>query len=59
VFAVAKAPTSGTFDERMYSARFDVTVQPGPVVRVKRDRIRFKRHNLPPDLFDELPPIPN
>jgi hypothetical protein len=59
VFAVAKAPTSGTFDERMYSARFDVTVQPGPLVRVRHDRIRFKRHNLPPDLFDELPPIPN
>jgi hypothetical protein len=59
VFAVAKAPTNGTFDERMYSARFDVTVQPGPLVRVRHDRIRFKRHNLPPDLFDELPPIPN
>ena len=59
VFAVAKAPTSGTFDERMYSARFDVTVQPGPLVRVRHDRIRFKRHNLPPDLFDELPPTPN
>jgi hypothetical protein len=59
VFAVAKVPTSGTFDERMYSARFDVTVQSGPLVRVRRDRIRFKRHNLPPDLFDELPPIPN
>jgi hypothetical protein len=59
VFAVAKAPTSGTFDERTYSARFDVTVQPGPLVRVRHDRIRFKRHNLPPDLFDELPPIPN
>jgi len=59
VFAVAKAPTSGTFDERMYSARFDVTVQPGPLVQVRHDRIRFKRHNLPPDLFDELPPVPN
>jgi hypothetical protein len=59
VFAVAKAPTSGTFDERMYSARFDVTLQPGPLARVRHDRIRFKRHNLPPDLFDELPPIPN
>jgi hypothetical protein len=59
VFAIAKAPTSGTFDERMYSARFDVTIQPGPLVRVRPDRIRFKRHNLPPDLFDELPPIPN
>jgi hypothetical protein len=59
VFAVAKAPTSGTFDERMYSARFDVTVQPGPLVRVRHDPIRFRRHNLPPDLFNELPPIPN
>jgi hypothetical protein len=58
VFAVAKAPTSGTFDERMYSARFDVTVQPGPLVPVRHDRIRFKRHNLAPEL-DELPPIPN
>jgi hypothetical protein len=49
VFAVAKAPTSGTFDERMYSARFDVTVQPGSLVRVRHERIRFRRHNLPPD----------
>src|SRR4029077_4259909 len=31
VFAVAKAKTGSTFDERMYSARFDVTVQPGPL----------------------------
>ena len=30
VFAVAKAPTRGTFfDERMYSARFDVTFLAG------------------------------
>jgi len=59
VFAVAKNKTGSIFDERMYSARFDVTQQPGPVTRMRHDRIRFKRHNLPPDLFDELPPIPN
>ena len=59
IFAVAKAKTGSTFDERAYSARFDVTQQPGPPVPLRRDRIRFKQHNLPPDLGDELPPIPN
>jgi hypothetical protein len=58
IFAVAKAKTGTTFDERAYSARFDVTQQPGPLVRTRHDRIRYKRHSMP-DLFDELPPIPN
>jgi len=57
VFAVAKAKTGSTFDERMYSARFDVTVQPGPLVRSRHDRARFSKHNMVPDL--ELPPVPN
>ena len=39
----------------MYSARFDVTVQPGRLVRARHDRIRFTKHNLVPDL--ELPPV--
>jgi hypothetical protein len=56
VFAVAKAKTGAAFDERMYSARFDVTM-PGPRVRLRHDRIRFSKHNLVPDL--ELPPVPN
>jgi hypothetical protein len=41
----------------MYSARFDVTVQPGPLVGARHDRIRFSTHNMVPDL--ELPPVPN
>ena len=53
-FAGGKAKTGGTFDERMYSARFDVT-QPGPRVPVRKDRIRFTKHNFVPDL--ELPPV--
>jgi hypothetical protein len=55
IFAVAKAKTGATFDERMYSARFDVTVQPGPLVRARHDRIRFTKRNMVPDL--ELPPV--
>ena len=60
IFAVAKAKTGAVFDERAYSARFDVTIPPpGPLSRTRHDKLRFKRHNLPPDLFDDLPPIPN
>ena len=55
IFAVAKAKTGAVFDERAYSARFDVTIQPG-VVRARHDRVRFTNHNLVPDL--ELPPVP-
>ena len=54
IFAVAKAKTGAVFDERAYSARFDVTIQPG-VVRARHDRIRFSKHNMVPDL--ELPPV--
>jgi hypothetical protein len=56
IFAVAKAKTGAVFDERAYSARFDVTMQSGSV-SARRDRIRFSKHNLVPDL--ELPPVPN
>jgi hypothetical protein len=58
IFAVAKAKTGTVFDERAYSARFDVTLPPpGPLSRTRHDKIRFKQHNLRADL--ELPPIPN
>jgi hypothetical protein len=60
VFAVAKAPTGGVFDERTYSARFDVTIpQDTKPVRVRRDPVRYRKHNRPPDELEELPPIPN
>jgi hypothetical protein len=54
IFAVAKAKTGAVFDERAYSARFDVTIQPG-IVRARHDRVRFTKHNMVPDL--ELPPV--
>ena len=42
VFAVAKAKTGTVFDERMYSARFDVTMPSSePLVRARKDPIRF------------------
>ena len=56
VFAVAKAKTGAVFDERMYSARFDVTLPSSkPLVRARKDPIRYAKHNFVPDL--ELPPI--
>jgi hypothetical protein len=56
IFAVAKAKTGAVFDERMYSARFDVTIpQTAPLVRVRKDPIRYSKHNFVPDL--ELPPV--
>ena len=56
IFAVAKAKTGTTFDERMYSARFDVTHPPtAPLVRARKDPIRYSKHNFVPDL--ELPPV--
>jgi hypothetical protein len=43
VFAIAKPPTSGVFDERAASARFDVTIpQAAPTIPVRRDPIRFR-----------------
>jgi hypothetical protein len=60
IFAVAKAKTGTTFDERVYSARFDVTVPQGTApVRVRRDRVRYRKHTRPPDELADLPPIPN
>ena len=42
VFAIAKPPVSGVFNERAASARFDVTIpQSGKPIPVRRDRIRF------------------
>jgi len=56
VFAVAKFKTGAVFDERMYSARFDVTLpSSAPLIRARKDPIRFSKHNVVPDL--ELPPI--
>ena len=44
VFAIAKPPVSGVFDERAAAARFDVTIpQAGALVPVRRDPIRFRR----------------
>ena len=43
VFAIAKPPTSGTFDERAASARFDVTIpQTAPPIPMRRDSIRYR-----------------
>ena len=43
VFAIAKPPTSGVFDERAAAARFDVTIpQAGKLVRTRRDPIRYR-----------------
>jgi len=43
VFAIAKLPASGVFDERAASARFDVTIpQAAPPIPVRRDPIRFR-----------------
>jgi hypothetical protein len=56
IFAVAKAKTGSTFDERAYSARFDVTAPSlGPLIKARRDPIRYSKHNFVPDL--ELPPV--
>ena len=60
VFAVAKAKTGTVFDERTYSARFDVTIpQDTAPVPVRPDPVRYRKHNRPPDELEELPPIPN
>ena len=56
IFAVAKAKTGTVFDERAYSARFDVTIpSTAPLIRARKDPIRYSKHNFVPDL--ELPPI--
>jgi hypothetical protein len=40
VFAIAKPPVNGVFNERAASARFDVTITGAPIP-VRRDPIRF------------------
>jgi hypothetical protein len=56
IFAVAKAKTGSTFDERAYSARFNVTAPVlGSLIKARRDPIRYSKHNFVPDL--ELPPV--
>jgi hypothetical protein len=43
VFAIAKPPVNGVFNERAASARFDVTIpQTGAPIQVRRDPIRFR-----------------
>ena len=43
VFAIAKPPVNGVFNERAASARFDVTIpQSGKPIPVRRDPIRFR-----------------
>src|SRR5262245_26529136 len=43
VFAIAKPPTNGVFDERAAAARFDVTIlQARKPIPVRRDTIRFR-----------------
>jgi hypothetical protein len=59
VFAVAKAKTGTVFDERAYSARFDVTVPSDkPLVRTRRDPVLYRKHSRPPEEYESLP-IPN
>jgi hypothetical protein len=59
VFAVAKAKTGTVFDERAYSARFDVTVPSDkPLVRTRRDPVLYRKHSRPPEEYEPLP-IPN
>ena len=56
IFAVAKAKTGTTFDERAYSARFDVTIPAiGSLIHAKKDPIRYSKRNFLPDF--ELPPV--
>jgi hypothetical protein len=56
IFAVAKAKTGSTFDERAYSARFDVTAPSiQPKVRARRDPVLYHRHTRP---IEVEPPLP-
>ena len=56
IFAVAKRKTGSTFDERAYSARFDVTVPSVQgTVRARHDRIVFRKHNM---RIEAEPPLP-
>jgi hypothetical protein len=56
IFAVAKAKTGTTFDERAYSARFDVTAPSlQQKVRARRDPVLYRKHNRP---IEVEPPLP-
>jgi len=59
IFAVAKAKTGAVFDERAYSARFDVTIPSDTkLVRVRHDPVRYRAPTRPPEESVVLP-IPN
>ena len=56
IFAVAKAKTGTTFDERAYSARFDVTAPSvQPKVRARHDPVLYRGHSRP---IEVEPPLP-
>ena len=56
IFAVAKPKTGSTFDERAYSARFDVTAPSfQSTIAARRDPIRFRKHNM---RIEAEPPLP-
>jgi hypothetical protein len=55
IFAVAKHKTGSTFDERAYSARFDVTVPSARRIPARKDPILFHRNNLRPEVEPPLP----
>jgi hypothetical protein len=59
IFAVAKAKTGAVFDERAYSARFDVTIPSDTkLVRVRHDPVRYRAPTRPSEESVVLP-IPN
>jgi hypothetical protein len=48
VFAIAKPPTNGVFDERAAAARFDVTIPSTErLVRTRRDPVRYRQRLRP------------
>jgi hypothetical protein len=56
IFAVAKAKTGSTFDERAYSARFDVTAPSDrSLIRARRDPVLYRKHTRPIELEPPLP----
>jgi hypothetical protein len=58
VFAVAKPKSGTTFDERAYSARFDVTAPSnGSLIKTQREKIRYRKH-IGPILEHEPIPVP-
>ena len=56
IFAVAKPKTGAIFDERAYSARFDVTAPSfQSTIKARRDPIRYRKHNM---RIEVEPPLP-